>query len=126
MVELEKIEWDDLAAAHLKEAVGTGYGLPEMEIEVSTGSAELYGAFYDGKRFASCILRKDFDELVVVAAGGETREQSTFALMLPLVKQIAQEKGLSRLRAHSFDPAKVRLMELAGWVQDEYILRAGV
>lgn len=126
MIALEKIDWDNLAAEHLAEAVGTGYGLPEMEIEVATSTTDLYGAFFDGTRFASCILRRDGEELVVVAAGGKTQEGSTFKLMFPFIKEIAKSEGFTRIRAHTFDAARVRLMEQAGWRQDEYILRAEV
>lgn len=126
MIQLEQIEFDDIARGHFQDCQGDFFTLSDMELEVETGVCKLYGAFYDGKRFGSLMTRKDGAEYVVVTAGGATVEGSTFEAVLPHVKKLAQETGCLKVRAHTFDQAKVKLMEKAGFVLSEYILRTDV
>lgn len=121
MIQLIKIQWSDVVEKFLDKCQGDGWTLDDMRLGVALGSLQLLGVTYYDRLVAAVLLRDENPELVVVAAGGVTIENSTYKTVLPFVKQYAKENGFKTLRAHALDDVRGRALELAGWKLREHI-----
>lgn len=126
MVNLKRISWSDDVSTFLEECQGEGWTLEDMRLCVEHGSLDLYGVIYFEKLVAVMLLRNDFPDLVIVAAGGITIEKSTYRVVLPYVREYAKKNGFKKIRAYAVDKLRAKALELAGWKLEEYVYRIEV
>ncbi len=106
----EPVEWDEI------------YGIEDCARDVMNGHCELYHATDGETDFGCCVLRYDGLECVVVAVGGNFGELRFMMEFLPLLEEIGQIKGCSRVRAHVKRPGLIKTYLENGFVPGELVM----
>jgi len=124
--------WNEQAAQLLAGAAGNDptYSMADLENEINRGSATLYAVGIGGALAGYVVLWLDdfggTKELVIQSGRALSNSALAIKLTLPALADFARQRGAISMRAHSNDPAMIKLLTRFGFKKSEIVLRAQV
>lgn len=126
---VERGKWDVQAALWLTPAlpVDPDFTIDDLAFSVQAEESALFHIHSKGgDRVGDFVLRKDGQEMVMVAVGGHLKGGSITRIFTPYVEEVARQNGCVSMRAHTRKKGIEKLMLRAGWEPSEVIYRKAV
>lgn len=128
-VALNPAPWTVEAATLLAGAAGNSptYTMSDLEREVNTGSATLYGVFINEVKIGFVVLWwEDFGgtrELIIQSGAAFAADDKAVAITLPVIEEFAKSIGCTSMRAHSNDKAMIKRLLRYGFAKTEIVVQ---
>lgn len=125
--------WNPNAERLLKDATGDDptYTIEDLKREVQTGTATLYAvrAVQGGDLIGYFVAWKDEfgdgsgnGDLVLQAGNALIKFEAGLRLALPLIRDLAKQKGCQFIRSHPSNPRMMRALQKVGFKTREYVV----